>query len=290
MINFVNAKINIGLRIVGRRSDGYHNLETLFYPVGMKAGLPENPTPFCDILEVIPRAEKGFTLHLGGRRVDCAPEKNLVHRAAELYFRELGSGDFGADIYLEKHLPDGAGCGGGSADASFTLRMLSALYRETSAGELAALALRLGADCPFFIYNRPMYAAGVGELLEDVPGLDLADYWLVLVKPKVSVSTREAFAGVKAAPADFDLRRLPEYPIEEWRRLAVNDFENSIFPQYPLLGAVKERLYGAGALYASMTGSGSSLYGIFADKAMAADADREFAASPTIEASYLLSL
>lgn len=290
MITFVNAKINIGLRIVGKRPDGYHNLETLFYPVGKKAGSVENPGMFCDILEVIPREQPGFSLRLMGREVACPVEKNLVYRAAELYFREFAGDGFGAEILLDKHLPDGAGCGGGSADAAMTLMSLASLEGNTDMGLLADTALRLGADCPFFIYNKPMYAEGIGECLEEMPELDLTGYFLVLVKPSVSISTKEAFAGVVPAPSDFDIRNLPRIPIDEWKEYAVNDFERSIFPAHPDLATVKESFYRLGALYASMTGSGSAIYGIFKDAEVAQRANQDFKKNPTIEASYLLLL
>lgn len=290
MIAFVNAKINIGLRIVGKRTDGYHNLETLFYPVGLYAGTAENPEAFGDVLEITPRRERGFSVKLTGRPVDCPLEKNLVHKAAKLYFDTLASSDFGADITLDKHLPDGAGCGGGSADASFVLKTLSALDAQADNERLAELALRLGADCPFFIYNRPMYAEGVGEILESIPWLDLRGRWLLLVKPAVYVSTREAFSGVNPKPSDFDLRQLPMLPVEEWRDVAVNDFEASIFPKHPELKEIKGQLYSSGAQYASMTGSGSALYGIFGEEKTARAAKSEFENNPTIEGAYLLKM
>lgn len=290
MIKFVNAKINIGLWIVGRRNDGYHNLETLFYPIGLYAGTAENPETFGDILEVTPRNEPGFSVRLTGRPVDCPLEKNLVYKAAQLYFDEMSTPGFGSDITLEKHLPDGAGCGGGSADAAFVLKTLSEMDAKAGVERLAELAVRLGADCPFFIYNRAMYAEGVGDQLEDMPFLNLKSRWLVLVKPGVYVSTREAFAGVTPRPSDFDLRQLPMLPVEEWRDVAVNDFEQSIFPRYPELEEIKRCLYGLGAKYASMTGSGSAIYGLFGSEAEASAARGTFSGNPTIEGSYLLKL
>lgn len=290
MIRFVNAKINIGLRIVARRPDGYHDLETLFYPVGLYAGTAENPEAFGDILEVTLRPEQGFEVVLTGRPVDCPLEKNLAYRAARLYFDELASPGFGAEIILEKRLPDGAGCGGGSADASFVLKALSDLDSKAPDPRLAELALRLGADCPFFIYNRPMYAEGVGEKLESMQWLDLRGRWLVLVKPRVYISTREAFAGVTPRPSDFDLRQLPMLPVHEWRDVAVNDFEESVFPRHPELRAIKERLYSLGAQYASMSGSGSAIYGIFGSEDEGAAARAEFQNNPTIEGSFLLKM
>lgn len=290
MIWFVNAKINIGLRVVGKRQDGYHNLETLFYPVGIYAGTAENTERFGDILEITPEAEPGFRFETRGRVVDCPVDKNLVYKAAKLYFDEMASPGFGARIVLEKHLPDGAGLGGGSADAAFTLKGLSALDALADDATLARQALRLGADCPFFIYNRPMYAEGVGEILEPAPGIDLCGCWLVIVKPRLYISTREAFAGICCRPSETDLRALSGMPLEEYRHVALNDFEASVFPAHPELPAIKRRLYDMGAKYASMSGSGSSIYGIFTDRELAATARREFLNDGTIEASYLLKM
>lgn len=291
MIRFVNAKINIGLQIVGKRSDGYHNLQTVFYPVGIYAGLPDNPTPFCDILEITRRGERGIEFGFSGNEVKCSEDKNLVSRAARLYSEVVGIDD-GVRIGLNKHLPDGAGMGGGSADASFTLSMLNEMKKEEkrlSDHQLAELALQLGADCPFFIYNRPMYGSGVGEILEPI-NLDLSGFWLVVIKPKIYISTKEAFAGVKPIPGNIDLRTLNRDNITEWQGLVKNDFEDSVFPLYPLLGEIKSRLIDYGAVYASMSGSGSSIYGIFMEKTAAQEAIGIFKESSTIEGSYLLKL
>lgn len=290
MIRFVNAKINIGLRVVGKRPDGYHNLETLFYPVGVYAGSAENPESFGDVLEITPVDTPGFRVEMRGRAVDCPLEKNLVYKAAKLYFDELATPGFGARIVLEKHLPDGAGLGGGSADAAFTLKGLSELDADADDETLARLALRLGADCPFFIYNRPMYAEGVGELLEPAPGIDLKGCWITIVKPRIYISTKEAFAGIHCRPSETDLRKLAGKPLDDYRSVAVNDFEASVFPAHPELPAIKRRLYDMGAKYASMSGSGSSIYGIFTDRELAATARREFMHDETIEASYLLKM
>lgn len=290
MIWFVNAKINIGLRVTGKRPDGYHNLETLFYPVGIYAGTAENTEMFGDILEITPEAEPGFRFETRGRVVDCPVDKNLVYKAAKLYFDEMASPGFGARIVLEKHLPDGAGLGGGSADAAFTLKGLSALDALADDATLARQALRLGADCPFFIYNRPMYAEGIGELLEPAPGVDLSGCWITIIKPRIYISTKEAFAGIHCRPSETDLRELAGSPLGDYRFVAVNDFEASVFSAHPELPAIKRRLYDMGAKYASMSGSGSSIYGIFTDRELAATARHEFMNDGTIEASYLLKM
>lgn len=299
MLSFVNAKINIGLQIVSRREDGYHNLETLFYPVGLYAGMPSNPVEFCDILEIVPTDGKNGNIRFktGGRAVECAQEENLVWRAADSFMHECRHEDFSVEIFLEKHLPDGAGMGGGSADAAFTLLMLSKLEREKYPGcmdnisddQLGKMALRLGADCPFFLYNKPAFAEGVGEILQPVD-LDMSGYKLLVVKPDVSVSTREAFAGVTPRRSTFDLKLLPELPVSDWKKYVINDFERSIFPQHPEFKYIKDEIYRLGALYASLTGSGSCLYGIFNDAEAAVIAGNEMKKHPTIRACYLLEM
>ena len=290
MIAFVNAKINLGLQIVRRREDGYHDLRTIFYPVGLYAGQPENPVAFCDILEIVPvTSNSRFSFITTGRAVDCPVEKNLVWRAADLYFKRFAHPDLSVDIHLEKHLPDGAGMGGGSADAAFTLRLLRELDQAPLPEDetLARAALELGADCPFFILNRPAYAEGVGECLSPID-INLAGKWIAVAKPDVFVSTREAFAGVSPAMPEFDLRSLPSIPMERWREILVNDFEKSIFPIHPNLELIKEEFYRLNAIYASLTGSGSCIYAIFDDEDLAKVALQILDARPDIVSTYLL--
>ncbi len=290
MIAFVNAKINLGLQIVRRREDGYHDLRTIFYPVGLYAGQPENPVAFCDILEIVPMTSNSrFSFITTGRAVDCPVEKNLVWRAADLYFKRFAHPDLSVDIHLEKHLPDGAGMGGGSADAAFTLRLLRELDQAPLPDDetLARAALELGADCPFFILNRPAYAEGVGECLSPID-INLAGKWIAVAKPDVFVSTREAFAGVSPAMPEFDLRSLPSIPMERWREILVNDFEKSIFPIHPNLELIKEEFYRLNAIYASLTGSGSCIYAIFDDEDLAKVALQILDARPDIVSTYLL--
>lgn len=290
MIAFVNAKINLGLQIVRRREDGYHDLRTIFYPVGLYAGQPENPVAFCDILEIVPvTSNSRFSFITTGRAVDCPVEKNLVWRAADLYFKRFAHPNLSVDIHLEKHLPDGAGMGGGSADAAFTLRLLRDLDQAPLPDDetLARAALELGADCPFFILNRPAYAEGVGECLSPID-INLAGKWIAVAKPDVFVSTREAFAGVSPAMPEFDLRSLPSIPMERWREILVNDFEKSIFPIHPNLELIKEEFYRLNAIYASLTGSGSCIYAIFDDEDLAKVALQILDARPDIVSTYLL--
>lgn len=308
MINFVNAKINIGLQIVRRREDGYHDLQTVFYPVGIYAGTPVNPVSFCDILEINRTVTGDINKHepvkfiTSGRKVDCELEKNLVYKAARLYFNRYVNDDFSVEIRLDKFLPDGAGMGGGSADAAFTLKMLRAEHEKylKSLGhefetklptdiELASMALSLGADCPFFLLNRAAYACGVGEKLEPID-LDLSGKWLLIIKPVVSISTREAFAGITPMQPEFDVRRITELDIKDWKNFIKNDFETPFFHKYPEMKDVKEKFYHTGALYASLTGSGSCLYGIYESEDSGAAAEKVFKSFPTISATYLLKI
>ena len=282
MIRFVNAKINIGLNIVSKREDGYHDLETVFYPVGLECGLPHQPDPFDDVLEVTyDRGEvSGCRFQFVGRRINCPPRKNLVVKAASEFLGKFNESfgnlsKFGMfEITLDKHLPDGAGLGGGSADAAFTLDMLNeATGSHFSKEELSAMALKIGADCPFFLENTPCFAAGVGEELTPIE-LNLKDYTILIVKPDINISTAEAFAGIIPQKPKFDLRFLPYLPIEDWKDKVVNDFEETVFARHPELAVIKSGLYSSGAVYASMSGSGSALYGLYKDSDNA-NAERE---------------
>lgn len=251
MILFPNAKINLGLDIVGKRPDGYHNIETVMIPV-----------PWTDVLEIVPAEGKESTLTVSGRKVDCPTEKNLVMRA----FRALES-EFGlppVDIYLRKIIPDGAGLGGGSADAAFTLKGLNSLFELGLTDErLAETAAKLGADCPFFIYNRPMLCTGIGTDFSPVD-VDLSGYSIVIVKPQVSVPTAQAYSRVTPAmPSRHIADVLAESSVDGWQATLKNDFEASVFPLYPLVGDIKARLIEMGVAYASMSGSGSAVYGLF---------------------------
>ena len=279
MVRFVNAKINIGLNIVSKRPDGYHDLETIFYPVGLECGLPHQAEPFDDVMEITYDGGEvsGCRFQFVGNRIDCPPKKNLVVRAASHFLGRYNNtyndlGKFGMfEITLDKHLPDGAGLGGGSADAAFTLDMLNETTgRQFSKKELMDLAMKLGADCPFFLENRPCFATGIGEILTPID-INLKGYSLLIVKPDVSVSTKEAFAGIKPQKPLFDLRQLPSLPVNEWKNLVVNDFELSVFTHHPELYKIKESLYDSGALYASMSGSGSAIYGIYSNHDLAVE-------------------
>lgn len=296
MIRFVNAKINIGLNVVAKREDGYHDLNTVFFPVGLECGLPHQPEPFDDILEVSFDGGEvsGCRFQFVGRRIDCPPKKNLVVKAASEFLGKYNNkvsdlGKFGMfEITLDKHLPDGAGLGGGSADAAFTLDMLNDITgSHFTKEELLVMAAKIGADCPFFLENRPCYGSGIGDVLTPID-LNLKGKTLLIVKPDIHVSTTEAFSGIKPKEPDFDLRFLPFLPLKEWKFKVKNDFETTVFDVHPQLREIKENLYSSGAFYASMSGSGSAIYGIYDDREVA-DAERE-ALKSTYQGVWLFGL
>lgn len=251
MITFPNAKINIGLRVVGRRPDGYHNIETLFYPI-----------PLTDVLEIVPASQATTTLTVTGMVPDGNTADNLVMRAYRLLHEQYGLPP--VEMHLHKAIPYGAGLGGGSADASFALRMLRDLFALPLTDEaLAEQAARLGADCPFFIYNRPLYATGTGDCFADAGAFSLAGLHIVLVKPPIAVSTAEAYSRVKAAQPSYPLADEVARPLAEWRGRVENDFEPGVFAEHPRIAAIKQQLYELGAVYASMSGSGAAVFGLF---------------------------
>jgi 4-diphosphocytidyl-2-C-methyl-D-erythritol kinase len=248
MIGFANAKINIGLRVVGKRSDGYHLLDTVFYPIAWQ-----------DSLEILPAAQ--LQLDIEGQQIPGAMEENLCVKAYRLLARDFDIPP--VSIYLHKHVPLGAGLGGGSSNAIQTLRLLNALFdlqlTETS---LFTYALQLGADCPFFLKNQPCYGTGIGEILQPIP-LSLTGYHLVVLKPNVSVSTAQAFAHIKPQEINATSQTIVQKPVEEWKDWVKNDFEEGIFYQFPAIAAAKDLLYTKGAIFALMSGTGASVYGIF---------------------------
>ena len=251
MLCFPNCKINLGLYITRRRNDGYHDLETVFYPVQQ----------LRDVLEVVPAAHAAITL--SGLAVAGDSTGNLVWKAYQLLAAEMPGRIPPLQILLHKIIPMGAGLGGGSADGAFMLRLLNDYCKlDLSKEQLAAYALQLGSDCPFFIYNTPQFAQGRGEQMSGI-AVDLSAYSIQLVCPRVHVSTARAFGMITPRPAPFDLRDLPSLPLPQWKDAISNDFEAPVFAQHPELALIKEQLYAAGALYASMSGSGSALYGIF---------------------------
>lgn len=254
MITFPNAKINIGLNIIEKRPDNYHNLQSVFYPVQLK-----------DALEVIENKEKNagpviFTssgIPIPGNGSDnlCCKAYRLIHADYPLP---------PVKIHLHKHIPIGAGLGGGSADAAFFIKLIKELFDlSISWGEMHHYARSLGSDCSFFITNKPVFAEGKGDEYESI-GLDLRSYFIVLIYPNIAVSTATAYQQVKpqkpARSLEHDILNLP---VEQWKDYIKNDFEQSVFEVYPVLKSIKKKLYANGAVYASMSGSGSAMYGLF---------------------------
>lgn len=249
------AKINLGLNVVEKRPDGYHNLETVFYPVQIEDALevspmdPEFPSEYdCD-------------LKVTNITIDGDEQRNLVVRAYNLL-----KADFPTlpriHAHLYKGIPTQAGMGGGSSDCGFMITLLNQMFNlGLTDQQMIDYAARLGADCAFFILNRPCYAEGIGEKLQPID-LDLKGWYLSLVRPDIPVSTREAFALIKPHHPEVNCREVVKQPVESWHGALVNDFEGSVFAVHPELGAVKDRLYELGATYAAMSGSGSTLFAL----------------------------
>lgn len=258
MITFPCAKINIGLNVVSQRPDGYHDIETVFYPI-----------PLTDALEIKYMDEK-FPSHLScdlkvsGNAVDCDEQDNLVVKAYSLLAADYQLPRVHAHLF--KRIPSQAGLGGGSSDGAFMIKLLDERFRlNIGISEMEKYAARLGADCAFFISAEPSYATGIGNILEpaDGPRGNLDGYYIAVVKPSIAVSTRDAYSKITPAYPKVSPRDAVRHPIEEWKNLLGNDFEKPVFELYPELGHIKNRLYDMGALYAQMSGSGSAVYGLF---------------------------
>lgn len=266
MITFPNAKINLGLDVVSKRPDGYHNLETVFYPV-----------PLEDILEIniaddADAPEYTFTMYNAVFEGDSSD--NLVVKAYKALAADHRLPKVKISLY--KNIPTGAGLGGGSADAAFALKMLNSIAKlGLSDGELEEYAARIGADCAFFIRNTPAYATGIGNIL--VPAeCSLAGYCMVIVKPDIHISTKEAYSLVSPAEPATALTAIAARPVTEWKGAMKNDFEKSVFAKYPAMERIKEELYSMGAVYASMSGSGSAFFGIFNEEQSTEELKRRF--------------
>jgi 4-diphosphocytidyl-2-C-methyl-D-erythritol kinase len=265
MIVFPNAKINIGLRITGKRQDGFHNIETLFYPVGL-----------CDALEFV-ISDK----HIGkdiltstGIDTGSSPADNIVMKAI-IRLRGIRSFPF-LKIHLHKAIPAGAGLGGGSSDAACLLRAVNHHFDlGIDLNELKDISLNLGSDCPFFIYGVPSLAYGRGEDLTPVKSI-LTGYYLTILNPGVSISTGEAYKNCHPGTPPESLKQLIEYPLIEWKELILNDFEEFAFKKHPIIADLKEELYKSGAVFSLMSGSGSSVYGIFSEKPKLSEKLKEF--------------
>lgn len=248
MIVFPNAKINIGLNVVEKRPDGFHNIESIFYPV----------LELFDVLEVIVSDKLKFTS--SGISIPGNNQENLCLKAYHLIKADFDVAS--VHIHLHKVIPIGAGLGGGSSDAAFTLKVLNQLFELNLTDEqLINYARKLGSDCAFFIKNEPVYAFGKGDEFEPIT-LDLSKFDIKIEYPNIHVGTAEAYAGVKPKKSEINLKEVIQLPISEWRNKLKNDFEDSIFPNHPQIKALKEQFYSEGALYASMTGSGSAVFGL----------------------------
>jgi 4-diphosphocytidyl-2-C-methyl-D-erythritol kinase len=249
VVTFPNCKINIGLQVTAKRADGYHNLETIFYPIH---GLH-------DALEIIPA--ETYSLTISGISIQGNTSDNLITKAYYLLQQQYQLPLI--SVELLKAIPTGAGLGGGSANATFMLMLLNNYFKlQLTDTQLLAYALQLGSDCPFFVYNTACFASGRGEVLEQLD-ISLAGKYIYLVKPPVHVSTAQAFSGIRPQASKYSLAQLIHQPIQLWQQHISNDFEQTVFTQHPQLASAKAQLIDAGAVFASMSGTGSTVYGIF---------------------------
>ncbi|MBY0480318.1 MAG: 4-(cytidine 5'-diphospho)-2-C-methyl-D-erythritol kinase [Chitinophagaceae bacterium] len=255
MVVFPNCKINLGLHITRKREDGYHDLETVFYPVGI-----------TDVLEIISNSDKNSTEPIqysaSGLSVNGSVNTNLCVKAyhlLKLQFPQIPP----IKMHLHKNIPMGAGLGGGSADGAFTLQLLNHKYQlELSEKELIDYALKLGSDCPFFIINKACIGKGRGEILEEI-SLNLLNYRFLIVNPGIHIATSWAFSNIVPAIPKYSIETIIREPIAEWKKNLVNDFEKPVVDKYPEIGHIINSLYAAGATYAALSGSGSTVFGIF---------------------------
>lgn len=249
MIAFSTVKINLGLRIISKRTDGFHNIESVFYPLS-----------WGDAIEIEPAHQK-TSLHLSGLQIPGNENNNLCLKAYQLLKSDFEIGDF--NIYLHKVVPTGTGLGGGSADGAITLHLINEQEKlGLTKAQLVNYAAKLGSDCPFFVYNSPMFVTGIGLELEPFQ-IDLSSYQIALVIPKIHVSTTLAYSLVNPKKPKIPLAEILSKPIENWKNNLINDFEEPVMEHFPALRNIKEKLYEQGAIYASMSGSGSAFYGIF---------------------------
>lgn len=248
MICFPGVKINIGLSVLNKRCDGYHNIKSIFYPV----------TAYSDCIEII-KADS-FKFMKSGVPISGNDKDNLCYKAYEILKKDLYLPD--VSIRLLKRIPSGAGLGGGSSNASSTLKLLNELFEmNLSDSALINYAANLGSDCPFFILNQPAYITGKGNIIEPIK-LDLKGYYLTIINPGFSISTRQAYENIILSYKKVDLKSAIQQPVNKWKDLIVNEFEKFAFANHPGLSEIKKSLYNSGALYSSMTGSGSSVYAI----------------------------
>lgn len=259
MIVFPNAKINIGLHVTEKRPDGFHNIETIFSPVPDKPG---EDGRFCDVLEVIPSSSgEQDAIQVSGNTEEIPDQDNLVMKALQLLREKYPVPP--VNIHLHKKIPSGAGLGGGSSDAAFMLKSVNDLFKlNISSGDLETMASHLGADCAFFIRNKPMLARGKGNDFSPV-SLDLKGYWVAIVVPPYHIGTAEAYRNIQPRQPQKNIQDIVQKQPDQWQNHLVNDFEANAFILHPEINEIKVALYEKGALYASMSGSGSAVYGIF---------------------------
>ena len=251
MIAFANAKINLGLRVIGKRTDGYHDIESLLYPI-----------PLYDVIEC--RISRSFSLKTYGFDIGAGWQENLIHKTWKLASQRWHIDP--VSVHLLKNIPVQAGLGGGSSDAAFFMKVLMDIFQlDIHQRELKSFLLEMGSDCPFFIENTPSIIGGRGENIVPYP-LSLAGKWLIVLFNGEGISTSRAFAGLHPGKAKTSLKDILKSPVCEWRGNLVNDFEEIVFPRYPALRKLKEHLYDHEAIYASLSGSGSAIYGIFDDQ------------------------
>ena len=259
MVVFPNCKINIGLNITEKRADGFHNIESIFYPI-----------PWHDALEIVPASKT--QLHTSGITIDCSMEKNLVYKAYQLLqkdFTQIAIGVSPIDIYLHKAIPMGAGLGGGSSNAAYMLKLCNDYFKLNLASkQLEDYARELGSDCAFFIQNKAVFAFDKGDDFEPIKMPNLSNYKILIVYPDIHIDTTKAYKNITPQSPNTSLKDLIKKPISDWKHTIQNDFEQVIFKQHPEIENIKNTLYNEGALYASMSGSGSAVYGIFEKEKM----------------------
>lgn len=251
MILFPNCKINLGLHILRKREDGFHDLQTIFYPI-----------PLTDALEVVhSNSKEPFQFSWSGNTVTVKAEDNICYKAWQLITNDFELPPL--KMHLHKVIPTGAGLGGGSADGAFALILLNKKFNlQLTDEQLSAYALQLGSDCPFFIKNKPCLGEGRGEQLKDI-SIDLSSFSMVIINPGIHISTPRAFQSIIPNDNRPSLEKIIDLPVEQWKEVLTNDFEEPVFKAYPEIASIKDTLYSSGAIYAAMSGSGSTLYGLF---------------------------
>jgi 4-diphosphocytidyl-2-C-methyl-D-erythritol kinase len=253
MIVFPNCKINLGLFVTEKRSDGYHNIESIFLPID-----------WSDVLEINFADGREFSLESTGRIIDSPMEENIIYKAFQLMQAQFNVPNL--SVHLLKQLPTGAGLGGGSSDGAFAIRAINEICQlNLSIEKMEELAAQLGSDCPFFIQNEACLVKGRGEILQPID-IDLSGYHVGLIHPGIHVSTPQAYGKIKPQAATFDLYEIMSVPVEDWKDVLRNDFETPVFNMFSIISDIKEEMYNEGAIYASMSGSGSAVYGLFEEK------------------------